>query len=123
MTTHIFHNREPSITDNSFLREPQQETYSELKRFANTPDAEREAGIVLPVGCGKSGCITLAPFAFKAKRTLVIAPGVNIAKQLHDDFDPTNDQMFYIKCQVLNGQPYPEPVEIRGTTTSIVPVS
>jgi hypothetical protein len=26
--------------------------------------------------------------------------------------------MFYIKCGVLNGQPYPEPVEIRGTTTN-----
>nr|VFK22676.1 MAG: Type III restriction enzyme, res subunit [Candidatus Kentron sp. LPFa]VFK35076.1 MAG: Type III restriction enzyme, res subunit [Candidatus Kentron sp. LPFa] len=26
--------------------------------------------------------------------------------------------MFYIKCGVLQGQPYPEPVEIRGTTTN-----
>jgi hypothetical protein len=26
--------------------------------------------------------------------------------------------MFYIKCRVLDGQPYPEPVEIRGTTTN-----
>jgi superfamily II DNA or RNA helicase len=26
--------------------------------------------------------------------------------------------MFYVKCDVLRGQPYPEPVEIRGTTTN-----
>jgi superfamily II DNA or RNA helicase len=26
--------------------------------------------------------------------------------------------MFYIKCRVLEGGPYPEPVEIRGTTTN-----
>ena len=26
--------------------------------------------------------------------------------------------MFYIKCRVLDGPPYPEPVEIRGTTTN-----
>jgi superfamily II DNA/RNA helicase len=26
--------------------------------------------------------------------------------------------MFYIKCRVLEGEPYPEPVEIRGTTTN-----
>ena len=39
---------------------------------------EREVGLVLPVGCGKSGLITLTPFAFKARRALVVAPGVKI---------------------------------------------
>jgi integrase len=73
---------------------------------------------VLPVGCGKSGCITLTPFAFKATRTLVIAPGVPIAGQLRKDFDPSRPDMFYIKCGILDGQPYPGPVEIRGTTTN-----
>jgi len=81
-------------------------------------EQEREVGIVLPVGCGKSGCITIATFAFRATRTLVVAPGVKIAQQLHDDFDPARPDMFYIKCGVLNGQPYPEPAEIRGTTTN-----
>jgi superfamily II DNA or RNA helicase len=81
---------------------------------------EREVGIVLPVGCGKSGCITIAPFAFQAMRTLVVAPGVAIAQQLHDDFDPARSDMFYVRCGVLSGQPYPEPVEIRGTTTNLI---
>ena len=119
MENNPFQTRKPSISGNPRLRAPQQEAYAELTRFAGNPDEqEREVGIVLPVGCGKSGCITIAPFAFRATRTLVVAPGVKIAQQLHDDFDPARRDMFYIKCGVLNGQPYPEPAEIRGATTN-----
>lgn len=119
MENNPFQTREPSILDNPRLRTPQREAYTELARFAGNPnEQEREVGIVLPVGCGKSGCITISPFAFRAVRTLVVAPGVKIAEQLHDDFDPARPDMFYIKCGVLNGQPYPEPAEIRGRTTN-----
>ena len=119
MKNNPFQTREPNILENARIRTPQREAYAELARFASESDGqEREIGIVLPVGCGKSGCITLTPFAFKATRTLVIAPGVHIAGQLRDDFDPARPQMFYIKCGVLEGQPYPEPVEIRGTAAN-----
>ena len=111
-----FQNRQPHIVDNSQVRDPQREAFQALLSYANNPaETEREVGIVLPVGCGKSGTITLAPFAFKSRRTLVVAPGVNIAKQLFADFNLSNKQMFYQKCGVLPGGPYPEPVEIRGT--------
>jgi superfamily II DNA or RNA helicase len=90
-----------------------------LVDYASNPAAtEREVGIVLPVGCGKSGAITLTPFAFRSSRTLVVAPGTNIAGQLVADFNPSLTSMFYQKCQVLFGPPYPEPVEIRGTTAN-----
>lgn len=112
-----FQTQQPSIADNPRIRTPQQEAHANLVEFA-AANEEREASIVLPVGCGKSGCITLAPFAFRANRTLVVAPGLKIAEQLFADFDPTKPDMFYIKCSVLNGTPYPEPVEIRGTTTN-----
>jgi superfamily II DNA or RNA helicase len=119
MQKNPFQIREPNILENSRIRIPQREAYAELAKFgADSFGQEREIGIVLPVGCGKSGCITLTPFAFKAGRTLVVAPGLRIAKQLHDDFDPALEDMFYIKCDVLRGQPYPEPVEIRGATTN-----
>jgi superfamily II DNA or RNA helicase len=114
-----FRTRTPNVVDNARLRTPQREAYAELEAFASSASGDREIGIVLPVGCGKSGCITLAPFAFRASRTLVVAPGVPIAQQLRDDFDPARPDMFYLKCNVLEGQPYPEPVEIRGTTTNI----
>ena len=119
MVNNVFQTREPSVLVNTRLRTPQKEAYDRLTEFAAEPKGEeREVGIVLPVGCGKSGCITLAPFAFRATRTLVVAPGVKIAEQLRDDFDPARQDMFYIKCDVLDGQPYPEPAEIRGTTTN-----
>jgi hypothetical protein len=49
--------REPNITQNDLLRTPQREAYAELVNFAANPEGQdREIGIVLPVGCGKSGC-------------------------------------------------------------------
>ena len=113
-----FQDRVPNISENPRIRAPQQETYSALAEFAAIPTDEREVGIVLPVGCGKSGCITLAPFAFRSKRTLVVSPGLKIAEQLYGDFNPTRADVFYIKCGVLQGTPYPEPVEIRGNTAN-----
>ncbi len=119
MAWNPFQTRTPAVENNVRLRTPQKEAYRELAGFAQVAnDQDREVGIVLPVGCGKSGCITLAPFAFRAKRTLVVAPGVRIAQQLRDDFDPARPDMFYLKCGVLAGQPFPEPAEIRGVTTN-----
>ena len=115
-----FQTREPSVGGNPGLRTPQREAYAELARYARDPDEkEREVGVVLPVGCGKSGCITISPFAFRATRTLVVAPSVKIAQQLNDDFDPAHPDMFYVKCGILEGQPFPEPAEIRGLTTNL----
>lgn len=114
-----FQNRLPNIGGNRHIRAPQREAFQALTDYASNPEeTEREVGIVLPVGCGKSGCITLTPFAFRSNRTLVVAPGLSIADQLAADFNPSNAGMFYQKCQVLTGGPYPEPVEIRGTTTN-----
>lgn len=119
MQDNPFQLRVPFIEGNALLRTPQREAFAALAEFAAANDQdEREVGIILPVGCGKSGCITLTPFAFRAMRTLVVAPGLNIASQLHNDFDPALPQMFYQKCRVLDGQPYPEPVEIRGRNTN-----
>lgn len=113
-----FESIQPNINNNRDLREPQIASYIALQKFSEqyVKGSPREAGIVLPVGCGKSGCITLTPFAFKSKRTLVIAPGVAIAEQLHKDFNPSTS--FYKKCSVLVNE-YPEPVEIRGESTNI----
>lgn len=117
--TNPFQTRQPNIGSNRNVRTPQREAYQALVNYASNPEeTQREVGIILPVGCGKSGTITLAPFAFRSARTLVVAPGVPIAGQLAADFNPSNPSMFYQKCQVLAGAPYPEPVEIRGTTTN-----
>lgn len=117
--TNPFQELQPHVGGNLQIRTPQREAFQALVNYASNPEeTDREVGIVLPVGCGKSGTITLAPFAFRARRVLVVAPGVPIATQLEADFNPSNPGMFYQKCRVLNGGPYPEPVEIRGTTTN-----
>lgn len=114
----VFQSRQPVVADNPAVRTPQREAFAALEEFAQSNSEEREVGIVLPVGCGKSGCITLAPFGFSASRALVVAPGLRIANQLYRDFDPTQPDMFYLKTGALAGPPYPEPVEIRGRTTN-----
>lgn len=42
--------------------------------------------VVLPTGCGKSGVIVCAPYYFKSHRCLVVAPSLQIRKQLAKDF-------------------------------------
>jgi superfamily II DNA or RNA helicase len=78
------------IEENERLREPQREAYAAIRDHFGDPEKHREAGIVLPVGCGKSGLITLAPFAVRARKVLVIAPGLRISDQLLADFNPTH---------------------------------
>lgn len=119
MPSNPFQELQPNIQGNQRLRTPQREAYEALATFATQDNGlDREIGIILPVGCGKSGCITLAPFAFRSRRVLVVAPGLTIARQLHGDFDPAAPAMFYTKTAVLTTGPYPEPAEIRGTTTN-----
>ncbi len=117
--TEPFKDLNPNITDNELIRAPQREAYAALAQSAEgAAEDEREVGIVLPVGCGKSGTIAIAPFAYGSKRTLVIAPGVAISEQLEKEFNPSNPKMFYRKCKILLSPPFPEPVVIRGTSTN-----
>jgi superfamily II DNA or RNA helicase len=118
MNDELFSQLSPNIGANNKLRIPQREGYDAITEYYLRPDAEREVGIVLPVGCRKSGLIAVAPFAVRAKRVLVIAPNLKIAAQLYSDFNPAQPAMFYQKCEILPGAPYPEPAEIRGTTTN-----
>ena len=120
MKKNLFQELQPNIEENTLLRIPQRKTYESLVQHMNNKgDKNREVGIVLPVGCGKSGCISLTPFAFNSKRALVVAPNVKIAQQLEQDFLPSNEENFYSKCQVLNDELFPESVEIRGKRTNM----
>jgi superfamily II DNA or RNA helicase len=118
MSERLFARLNPLISENANLRAPQRRGYELISEFFSTSSSEREVGVVLPVGCGKSGLIVIAPFAIRANRALVVAPGLRIANQLLNDFNPSNPEMFYQKCAVLAGPPYPEPAEIRGQTTN-----
>lgn len=117
-TESVFQRLTANVAENIKLREPQRGAYAALSDHFSDPDKHREVGIVLPVGCGKSGLITLAPFAVRANKVLVIAPGTAISGQLLDDFNPTGTKLFYRRCNVLSGNEFPEPAEIRGTSTN-----
>src|SRR5437867_1982763 len=108
----------PNIAENSNLREPQRRAFEAIQKHFTDGGSEREIALVLPVGCGKSGLITIAPFAVGARRVLVVAPGLRIAQQLYEAFDPTHEKFFYKKCAMVTGSEYPEPAEIRGAKTN-----
>ncbi|EPG64638.1 DEAD/DEAH box helicase [Leptospira wolffii] len=118
MKLDLFKILKPFVFGNPQLRIPQIECFEALRNSRNDFPNDRELGIVLPVGCGKTGCITLAPFALCSKRTLVISPNLIIAEQLISNFDPSNVFCFYKKFNVLTNNIFPELSEIRGTNTN-----
>lgn len=117
--SNLFNTLRPNILDNVNLRGPQVQGFQAMQDLATRSDGEREVGLILPVGCGKTGLITLTPFAFKAKRALVIAPFVKLADQILDNFRPPHPDFFYKKRHVLSDAPYPEPMLIRGKSSNV----
>ena len=89
------------IADNQQLQIPQREGWTHIRDHYQRADAVREAAIVLPVGCGKSGLIAIAPYAVGARRALVIAPGTRIRGQLGNDLRSNSATNFYERCAVF----------------------
>ena len=119
MKKNLFQTLAPSVADNDQLRDPQKLAFEAIAGHDFAAADSQEVGIVLPVGCGKSGLLSLAPFAVKSRRTLLVAPNVGIADQLFNDLNPSDSRFFYEKRKVLVKAPYPEPAEIRGDATNI----
>lgn len=105
----------PNIENNVRLRIPQREGWQKIREHYAKPSAAREIGVVLPVGCGKSGLIAITPFAVRARRVLVIAPGLRIRKQLSDDLKASSKTNFFERCEVLaNEQDFPDAVVVES---------
>lgn len=102
-----------TITGNATLRIPQREGWEHIREHFQQPDAPGEVGIVLPVGCGKSGLIAITPYAIHARRVLVIAPGTRIRGQLGEDLRANSPTNFYERCGVLGPDDnFPETVVV-----------
>lgn len=98
-----------SIIDNEDLRIPQREGWTHIRDHFQQENAVREVGVVLPVGCGKSGLIAISPYAIGARRILVIAPGTRIRDQLDNDLRANSPTNFYERCHVIPAdQDFPE---------------
>jgi superfamily II DNA or RNA helicase len=88
-----------SIAGNPLLREPQRDGHAKaVEYFAGGGDHAVEQ---IPVGCGKSGLITLLPFGCAAGRVLVIAPNLTIRNQLVDSFSSSSTTCFYKRSRAL----------------------
>ena len=96
------YSKEFSIENNQRLRIPQREGWVQIRdRFAQE-NAPLEVGVVLPVGCGKSGLISISPFAVQARRVLVVAPGTRLRAQLGEDLRANSPTNFYERFGVLS---------------------
>lgn len=119
MKPDLYITQQPVIGGNANLREPQIAAFDALAEHDFSQPDQREVAVVLPVGCGKSGLLALAPFATESQRALLVAPNVKIAEQLLRDLTPSDPKYFYAKRGVLGGPPFPEPAEIRGAKTNV----
>jgi len=88
-----FNTTRVSIKDNPKLRVPQQEGHAAaVAHFAAGGGRAMEQ---IPVGCGKTGLITLLPFGCANGRVLVIAPNLTILGHLIAKLDITSPECFY----------------------------
>jgi len=96
----FFMSAEAFIRGNDLLRDPQKEGHDAALNFFES--GGRKAIMQLPVGCGKSGLISMLPFGISKGRVLVIAPNLTIRSELQKALDITNKRAcFWHKCKVL----------------------
>jgi superfamily II DNA or RNA helicase len=103
------------VENNARLRIPQRLGWVAIRNHFSVPTTSREVGLVLPVGCGKSGLIAIAPYAVGARRALVIAPGTRIRGQLGADLRSNSATNFYQRFCILTDQDnFPETVIVES---------
>lgn len=96
----FFMSAESSIESNDLLRDPQREGHDAAQAFFES--GGEKAIMQLPVGCGKSGLISVLPFGISEGRVLVIAPNLTIRRELQKVLDITNKRAcFWNKCRIL----------------------
>lgn len=90
-----------NIHANSRLREPQRLAYEAVRNhFA----CSREPALVqIPVGCGKTGLISLLPFGLSQRRALIVAPNVTIREALFRAVDSAHPECFWRSTGVTPG--------------------
>ena len=78
------------IVDNDYLREPQIGGYrAVLDHFHGSAE---HAILQIPVGCGKTGLMSVLPFGLAAGRVLIIAPNLVIRRGVARSLDVSDDE-------------------------------
>ena len=107
----FFTNQKVKIVANPSLREPQVHGYHRIRdHFA----ACRDPGYIqLPVGCGKTGLMGLAPFGVTQGRVLVIVPNLTIRATVLRELDVSDPNCFYSKRGVFQPERGPFVSELK----------
>lgn len=95
-----FQTVQANILENTLLREPQREAYAKLYDFFKS--GKKMALVQLPVGCGKSGLASIAPFGIAEGRVLVITPNLTIRDEMKNNLDITNLKCFLKRSNALS---------------------
>jgi DNA repair protein RadD len=88
-----------NIHDNPLLREPQREGYQAIVNHFEVNKGP--SYIQLPVGCGKTGLMGIAPFGVASGRVLIVAPNLIVRDTIHSELDISNPDCFYPKRGVF----------------------
>ena len=96
----VFVSETADVEHNERLRDPQSEAHRVVRtHFAA---ADEPAMAVIPVGCGKTGLISILPFGIAEGRVLVIAPNLTIRDGIADALDIASTECFWAKTRVLS---------------------
>jgi len=97
--TNVFVTMQAQIQGNKDLRDPQREAYCTVqKHFTSSIDP---CIVQIPVGCGKTGLISILPFGISKGRVLVITPNLTIRNVVCDALDIASPNCFWTRTNVL----------------------
>jgi hypothetical protein len=92
----------PSLFEHKSLRRAQREALAALwQHFQGSAQA---AIVQLPVGCGKTGVIALAPAVLGTRRCLALAPNIEIRENLSRQLDPSLRESFWNRLSLAARQ-------------------
>jgi superfamily II DNA or RNA helicase len=102
----FFRQTAASIRENRQLREPQRDAWVAISEHIASGGGP--SYIQLPVGCGKTGVMGIAPFGVSNGRVLIVAPNITVRDTILSELDISKPDCFYSKRGVfipING-PY-----------------
>ncbi|MCP5059838.1 MAG: DEAD/DEAH box helicase family protein [bacterium] len=88
-----------TIHENRRLRIPQIEGYDATREHFTSKNSH--AILRIPVGCGKTGLMGIAPFGLAQGRVLIIAPNLEIRDGVAAELDYTNSDCIWRKTRAL----------------------
>jgi len=94
-----------NIISNQKLREPQRDGYQAI--YDHFMSNNGYCYIQMPVGCGKTGLMGIAPFGVANGRVLIVAPNLTVRDTIVSELDISSPDNFYLKCGIFIPQTGP----------------